>query len=172
MLVSPHGSEGLKPLLIPPSEVEEAQKHANNFEHKIEMTSRELSDLLMLGMGAYTPLDGFMGYRDWQGVCEEMKTSTGVFWPIPITLSADEEVANNTKVGDDVALTDDHGRVYGQITVQEIYQIDKANECNAVFGTVDTNHPGVAKVMEQGAYNLGGPVKVFDEGDYPKKYTG
>ena len=172
MLVSPHGSVDLKPLLLPASEAEGAQQHANSFKHKIEMTSRELSDLLMLGMGAYTPLDGFMGYRDWLGVCEEMRTSTGVFWPIPITLSVNEEAAKSIKIGDDVALTDDAGRVYGQITAQEIYQIDKEVECNAVFGTVDTNHPGVAKVMEQDAYNLSGPVKVFDEGDYPKKYEG
>nr|AAV31643.1 predicted sulfate adenylyltransferase [uncultured alpha proteobacterium EBAC2C11] len=172
MLVSPHGSVGLKPLLLPPSEAEEARRRASSFGHKIEMTSRELSDLLMLGMGAYTPLDGFMGYRDWQGVCEEMKTGTGLFWPIPITLSVSEEAANNIKIGDEVALTDNLGRVCGQVTAQEIYQIDKAIECNAVFGTVDTNHPGVAKVMDQHPYNLSGPVKVFDEGDYPKKYKG
>ena len=84
------------------------------------MTSRELSDLLMLGMGAYTPLDGFMGSRDWQGVCEEMKTSAGTFWPIPITLSVNEEVANNIKIGDEVALTDNLGSVYGQVTAQEL----------------------------------------------------
>ena len=63
MLVSPHGSVGLKPLLLPPSAAEEARRRASSFEHKIEMTSRELSDLLMLGMGAYTPLDGFMGLQ-------------------------------------------------------------------------------------------------------------
>ena len=125
-------------MLLPPSEVEEARRRASSFEHKIEMTSRELSDLLMLGMGAYTPLDGFMGYNDWQGVCEEMKTGTGLFWPIPITLSVGQEAANNIKIGDEVALTDNLGRVYGQVTAQEIYQIDKAIECNAVFGTVDT----------------------------------
>ena len=172
MLVSPHGSVGLKPLLLPPSEVEEARRHANSFKHKIEMTSRELSDLLMLGMGAYTPLDGFMGYKDWQGVCQEMKTSTGVFWPIPITLSVSEDIANNIKIGDEVALTDTSGRLYGQLTAREVYQIDKAVECEAIFGTSDAAHPGVGKVMDQGPYNLGGSVKVFDEGDYPKKYKG
>ena len=172
MLVSPHGSVDLKPLLLPSSGVEEAVKRANGSSCKIQMTSRELSDLLMLGMGAYTPLDGFMGYDDWRGVCEDMKLSTGVFWPIPITLSVNEEIANNIKIGDDVVLTNDNGCVYGQVTVQEIYQIDKAIECNAVFGTLDTNHPGVAKVMEQKAYNLSGPVKVFNEGDYQKKYKG
>jgi sulfate adenylyltransferase len=126
----------------------------------------------MLGMGAYTPLDGFMGYDDWRGVCEKMKLSSGVFWPIPITLSVSEEVAKTIKVGDEVALADDNGRLYGQLTAHEIYQIDKLVECEAVFRTSDVNHPGVAKVMDQGPYNLSGPVKVFDEGDYPEKYEG
>ena len=172
MLVSPHGSVDLKPLLLPSVEAKEAVKRVDGSVCKIQMTSRELSDLLMLGMGAYTPLDGFMGSDDWRGVCQDMKLNTGVFWPIPITLSVSEETATNIKIGDEVALTDDSGRVFGQVTAREIYQIDKALECKAVFGTSDTNHPGVAKVMDQEAYNLGGPVKVFDEGVYPKKYKG
>ena len=172
MLVSPHGSVDLKPLLLPSVEAQEAVKRVDGSVCKIQMTSRELSDLLMLGMGAYTPLDGFMVSDDWRGVCQDMKLNTGVFWPIPITLSVSEETATNIKIGDEVALTDDSGRVFGQVTAREIYQIDKALECKAVFGTSDTNHPGVAKVMDQEAYNLGGPVKVFDEGVYPKKYKG
>ena len=172
MLVSPHGSVDLKPLLLPPLEAENAQRRANGFASKIKMTSRELSDLLMLGMGAYTPLDGFMGYDDWRGVCDDMKLTTGVFWPVPITLSVCEEDAKTIQIGDEVALVDNDGRVYGQVTAREIYQIDKITECKAVYRTADINHPGVAKVMEQGSFNLGGPVKVFDEGDYPDKYKG
>ncbi len=172
MLVSPHGSVDLMPLLLPPLEADKAVKRANASACKIKMTSRELSDLLMLGMGAYTPLDGFMGYDDWRSVCEDMRLSTGVFWPIPITLSVCEADAKNIKIGDEVTLVDSDGRVYGQVTARDIYQIDKNIECKAVFGTTDVNHPGVAKVMEQGRYNLGGPVAVFDEGDYPIKYKG
>ena len=172
MLVSPHGSVDLKPLLFSSLEAEEAKGRSRDFKSKVAMTSRELSDLLMLGMGAYTPLDGFMGYDDWLGVCERMKLRNGVFWPIPITLSVSEEVAKSIKVGDEVALTDTSGRLYGQLTVREVYQIDKAVECEAIFGTSDVAHPGVGKVMDQGPYNLGGSVKVFDEGDYPKKYKG
>ena len=172
MLVSPHGSVDLKPLLFSSLEAEEAKGRSRDFKSKVAMTSRELSDLLMLGMGAYTPLDGFMGYDDWLGVCERMKLRNGVFWPIPITLSVSEEVAKSIKVGDEVALTDTSGRLYGQLTAREVYQIDKAVECEAIFGTSDAAHPGVGKVMDQGPYNLGGSVKVFDEGDYPKKYKG
>ena len=172
MLVSPHGSVSLKPLLLPSAEAKEAVKRVSWSDSEIQMTSRELSDLLMLGMGAYTPLDGFMGYEDWRGVCEDMKLNTGVFWPIPITLSVCEAQAKTIAIGDEVALVDTDGRVYGQVTAQEIYQIDKNTECRAVFGTTDINHPGVAKVMGQGPFNIGGPVKVFDEGDYPTKYRG
>ena len=91
-LVSPHGGEGLKPLLTPEAERKAALKRAETLS-KVAMTSREISDLLMLGMGAYTPLDGFMNQADWRGCCEGMKTADGLFWPIPITLSCDPEEA-------------------------------------------------------------------------------
>ena len=164
MLVKPHGSSELKPLLVPSTGLE--------FEKKIPMTTRELSDLLMLGMGAYTPLNGFMGKSDWRTVCEDMKISTGLFWPIPITLSTSKERVDTITLGDEVGLVDEEGRVFGSIVINEIYEIDRDQECMAVFGTTDPDHPGVAKVLEQGPFNLAGPVKVFNEGDYPRKYKG
>mgnify|MGYP001353821029 FL=1 len=162
MLVRPHGSSELKPLLAP-SKVLSVGK-------QIQMSSRELSDLLMFGMGAYTPLSGFMGEADWRGVCDNMQMDDGLFWPIPITLSTSEENADNISIGDEVALVDNEGRIYGVIAVSELYEIDKDVECLAVFGTTDPDHPGVAKVLEQGRFNVGGTVKVFDEGDYPRTY--
>ena len=164
MLVRPHGSDALKPLLVAPTQT--------SFANQIPMASRELSDLLMFGMGAYTPLVGFMGKADWRGVCEDMRLDSGLFWPIPITLSATKEKAETLKLGEEVGLADENGRIYGSITVDEIYEINKDVECMAVFGTKDPDHPGVAKVIDQGPMNIAGPVKVFDEGDYPKKYAG
>ncbi len=164
MLVRPHGSVELKPLLASPTQT--------SFANQIPMASRELSDLLMLGMGAYTPLEGFMGKADWRGVCEDMRLADGLFWPIPITLSATKEKAETLKIGEEVGLVDENGRIYGSITVDEIYEISKDVECMAVFGTKDPDHPGVAKVIDQGPMNIAGSVKVFDEGDYPQKYAG
>ncbi len=172
MLVPPHGSEHLKPLLLSPEEMAVEKKRVSSLNTKIVMSSRELSDLLMLGMGAYTPLDGFMGERDWLGVCRDMKLGNGLFWPIPITLSVSREEKNKIKIGDDVALTDSNGVIYGVINAQEVYSIDKVLECEKVFGTTDTNHPGVEKVFDQGDFNLSGPVKVLDEGAFPQKYQG
>ena len=67
-LVNPHGKEKkLKPLLLSGSELEEAKSYAKTLK-KLSMTSRETSDLIMMGIGAFTPLEGFMGKNDWRGV--------------------------------------------------------------------------------------------------------
>jgi sulfate adenylyltransferase len=135
------------------------------------MTSRESSDVLMLGMGAFTPLTGFMGYDDWRSVCDGCTTADGVFWPIPITLSATNEVSRSIRAGQDVALSDDEsGEVVAVMTVTGTYAIDKAHECAHVFGTTDPAHPGVAKVLAQGDVNLAGPVRVLSELGFPERY--
>ena len=138
----------------------------------MQLSSREVSDLLMLGMGAYTPLDGFMGHDDWRGTVVDMRLSNGVFWPIPITLSVGEDEAGSIAVGDEVALVDGETQeTLGVMMVREKYRIDKALECQHVFRTNDPKHPGVEKVMGQGAVNLAGPVVALGEGDYPAKYS-
>ena len=136
-LIQPHGATELKPLLLEGAERDGELNRANALP-QVRMTSRETSDLIMLGIGAFTPLEGFMGKADWQGVCDDMQTSTGLFWPIPITLSATREVADGVTEGSDVALIDDEsGEVMGTMTVQEKYEIDKAHECAKIFGTED-----------------------------------
>lgn len=170
-LVAPHGGGPLQPLLLPEYERVEEKKRAAKLK-QVPMSSRELSDLLMLGMGAYTPLRGFMGDADWRGASAEMKLANGLFWPIPITLSCSAELADEISEGDDVALCDGSGDIFGVLNVEEKYSIDKAFECHHVFHTDEDAHPGVQKVMAQGAVNLAGPVKVLDEDHYPETYKG
>jgi sulfate adenylyltransferase len=171
-LVPPHGGGSLKPLLVPIEERAETLRRAERLR-KVPITSREVSDLLMLGMGAYTPLDGFMGYDDWRSSVTDMKLANGVFWPLPITLSVTKSIADTLAVGDEVALTDaESGEVLGQLAVREKYAIDRELECKGVFRTADSEHPGVEKVMRQCEVNLGGPVTVLSEGEYPTKYKG
>ncbi len=136
------------------------------------MSSREISDLLMLGMGAYTPLDGFMNEEDWKSCCLNMKLSNDLFWPIPITLSSSSEEARNIKIGDEVGLVDENNKIFGVILVKDKYSIDKDLECKNVFKTNSHDHPGVQKVLNQGEVNLGGSVKVLDEDHYPETYKG
>ena len=125
----------------------------------------------MLAMGAYTPLDGFMGQDDWRGSCLDMKLSSGVFWPIPITLSVDKDLANSIHAEEEVALVDaETGDILAVMEVREKYSIDKKLEAEHVYRTADPKHPGVAKVLQQGDVNLAGPVFVLSEGEYPTKY--
>jgi len=170
-LVPPHGGGSLKPLLLPEGERPDALARAETLP-RIQVSSREVSDLFMLGMGAYTPLDGFMGEADWRGVCTDMAMADGLFWPIPITLSCDQTDADGLALGDKVARADADGAVVATLTVTEKYTIDRALECESIYRTADPAHPGVEKVMAQGAVNLAGPVTVLSEGHYPETYKG
>jgi len=176
-LVSPHGGGKLEPRLIDFGSNGEGEcSEALNWTAKrntVPMTSRETSDLLMLGMGAYTPLDGFMGFDDWRGACVEMKLSNGTFWPIPITLSCDKDLAHSINLGEEVTLVDgESGQIMAVMDVVEKYTIDRELECSRVFRTIDPAHPGVAKVMAQSEVNLAGPVRVLSEGTYPQEFKG
>lgn len=178
-LVAPHGSDTLKPLLLEGQALADAQAKAANLP-AITISSRERGDLIMLGIGGFTPLEGFMGKADWQGVCDDMTMATitdpntgkGLFWPIPITLSTTTEEAEKLNIGDEVALKAEDGEIMGVLTLSEKYSIDKAHECQTVFGTTETEHPGVQKVMEQGDVNLAGKVQVFSQGEFPTEYAG
>jgi len=172
-LVNPHGKEKkLMPLLLEGKALSSAKEAAKGMD-QVKMTSRETSDLIMLGIGAFTPLTGFMGKDDWQGVCDKFVMADGVFFPIPITLSTTKGQADAIKIGQEVALVDEEsGEVMGSMVVKEKYAIDKAHECMSVYTTTDMEHPGVQKVMEQGDINLSGPVKVFSQGHYPETYKG
>ena len=171
-LVPPHGADSLKPLLLPEAERAEEAKRAATLK-RLPLSSREVSDLFMLGMGAYTPLEGFMGEADWRGTCAHMTLSGGTFWPIPITVSCGQDVADGIAIGEDVALADGASdELLGILTVAEKYQIDRAFECTQVFRTTDAAHPGVDKVLRQGAVNLGGRVRTLSEGQFPETYAG
>jgi sulfate adenylyltransferase len=169
--ISPHGGR-LKPLLLQGEALREATAEAKSLP-KVRMTSRERDDLIMMGIGAFSPLEGFMGKGDWKGVCEEMKRTDGTFWPVPITLSIPREGARSQREGRKVVLVDEEtDELMGTLVVEEKYIIDKVYESRQVFKTDDIKHPGVAKVMAQGEVNIGGPVKVLSEGDYPERFKG
>ncbi len=171
-LVPPHGADSLKPLLVPEAERSEEVERARRLK-QVPLSSREVSDLFMLGMGAYTPLDGFMGKADWRGCTETMTLANGLFWPVPITLSCAQELGDSIRTGEDVALVDgESAAVLGILNVTEKYTIDREFECSQVFCTTDPAHPGVAKVMSQGPVNLGGSVRTLSEGHFPNTYAG
>ena len=173
-LVNPHGKEKkLKPLLLSPAQVAEEKKRAKELT-AVTLTSREVGDLIMMGIGGFTPLTGFMGHDDWKGSCSDaMKLTDGTFWPIPVTMSVNQGKADSIKIGQEVLLVDEETEeMMGTMKVTEKYKIDKKWECKQVFTTDEMDHPGVQMVMGQADVNLAGTVKVWSEGSFPKDYPG
>jgi sulfate adenylyltransferase len=169
-LVKPHGGGALKPLMLTGEALDAARARAATLP-KLRVSSREKGDLIMLGIGGFTPLTGFMTRADWEDVCDGYRTASGLFWPIPITLSTDAALADGIQTGAEIALGDpDSGDILATMRVTEKYRIDKAHECMSVFKTTELEHPGVKLVMQQGEVNLAGPVQVLSDGGFKAKY--
>lgn len=170
ILVRPHGGGSLQPLLLAGAARKAELARAQTLP-RLRVSSREKGDLIMLGIGGFNPLEGFMTHADWQGVCDGYRMASGLFWPIPITLSAPMAAAEGIKTGSELALVDpESDEILATINVTEKYAIDKAHECMSVFRTTDNEHPGVNMVMAQGETNLAGPVKVLSDGGFKAKY--
>jgi sulfate adenylyltransferase len=186
-LIPPHGGKGLVCTLLEGAELTAEKTKAEGLK-KIEISPRENGDLVMMAIGAFSPLDGFMTWADWKGVCENFLMADGTFWPVPVTLSASKEDADSINEGDEVALFDPVlQEIRATMKVTEKYEMteeDKKWEWEKVFmgeGIPDPgefwkvakdDHPGVEMVMNQKEINLAGPVKVLSEGEFPTKYAG
>jgi sulfate adenylyltransferase len=133
----------------------------------ITLDERQLSDLEMIAIGAFSPLTGFMGQADYTRVVGDMRLSNGLPWTIPVTLAVSAEVAESVTPGSEIALAEASGRVLAVMTVEDRFNYDKTNECEKVYRTTDAAHPGVAAVLAQGDVLLGGPVAVINRPSNP-----
>ena len=169
-LVPPHGGGQLTPLLLNGDELFDELEEAKSLP-MVHMTSRETSDLIMMAIGAFSPLSGFMNQEDYKNVVDYMHLANGTLWPIPITLSITKNQADDISIGSHVALRDqESGELMGSMAVTEKYDYDKNHEAKMVFRTDEESHPGVSKLFAQKDILLSGPVKVFSEGPYPKQF--
>src|SRR5215469_17162435 len=125
-LIAPHGGE-LVINIASERECVELQECAKSLP-RVQVCSRQLADLEMLAIGAYSPLGGFMNRADYLGVVNEMHLSNGFPWSIPITLSISSEQAAALKEGAQVALVDARGLLRAIMTIQEKYGYDKQLE--------------------------------------------
>ncbi len=139
---------------------EEALKRAQQLP-RVELDDRELSDLEMIGVGALSPLTGFMRKMDYETVVDSMRLSDGVVWALPVTLAVSKEDADKIAEGSEIALGGG-GKVVGIMHVTEKFTYDKKREAQQCFGTTEEAHPGVARLYRQGDVYLGGPVWVID----------
>lgn len=170
-LILPHGGNLIQLIIDDEKLLSEKRREAETFP-LVPLTSKEVSDVIMLGTGAYSPLKGFMCRDDYMSVVNDMRLHDGILWPIPITLSVSIDIAKNIREGRKVALYNrENGNIIGTMTVKEKYHYDKRTEALNVFLTEDEAHPGVKGIYGQGDVYLGGTVEVFDEGGYPEKYS-
>ena len=128
----------------------------------LTLSAKQACDLEMIAIGAFSPLTGFVGKADFEGICKTMHLQNGLPWSIPITLAIDDAAKAKLKVGGRVALKHSDGTLLAIIDVQEIYPHDKKLEIPNVFGTEDPAHPGVKAVAGEGDWLVAGPLHVVD----------
>src|SRR2546423_4619815 len=157
-LITPHGGE-LVINMASAAERAELQERARGLS-KVLVGSRQMADLEMLAIGAYSPLGGFMKRADYLGVVNDMHLANGLPWTVPITLSTTSEQAATLKEGSQVALLNEHGTLQAVMTIEEKYGYDKQHEASKVYRTAEEAHPGVKVVYQQGDVLLGGSVRV------------
>lgn len=186
-LIPPHGGKGLTVCLLEGAALEAEKKKAEGLK-KVSISPRVKGDLIMIGIGGFSPLTGFMTKADWKSVCDNFLLTDGTFWPVPVTLDVKGGEAAAVKEGDEIALYDPENKeIMATMKVTEKWamtEADKIYECEKVFmgeGTptaaefwkiAKDDHPGVQMVMKQGEFNLAGPVKVLSEGEYPTEFAG
>lgn len=142
----------------------EAKRRAADLP-RVVVTSHTLSDLYLIAVGGYSPLEGFMGRADYESVVESMKLANGLPWSVPVTLAVSAEQAAALAIGDEVALVDDDGEPAALLRVHEKYGWDREREAERVYGTTDRAHPGVAKLDVMGDVLLAGPIDYVYERD-------
>jgi len=157
-LITPHGGE----LVINRAGEAECAALSERAQDlaQVEVGSRQLSDLEMLAVGAYSPLVGFMKRADYLSVVNDMHLSNGLPWTLPITLPTSSELAATLKEGSQIALVDVQGQLQAVITLEEKYSYDKQLEACKVYRTQEQAHPGVKIVYQQDDVLLSGPVRV------------
>jgi sulfate adenylyltransferase len=157
--IAPHGGE-LTDLTAPPERIAELKAHSREWP-SWDLTPRQLCDLELLMSGGFSPLRGFMTQADYEGVCHNMRLTSGVLWPMPITLDVKEDFAKSLKPGSSkVALRDAEGVMLAVLHVEEVWQPDRKAEAKSVFGTTSAVHPGVDYLLNIGnPWYVGGRVE-------------
>jgi sulfate adenylyltransferase len=156
-LITPYGGK-LVNLLVAPDELGDLKTYAGTLP-SVQLTERALCDLELLAVGAFSPLDRFMGQADYERVLAEMRLVDGTLFPMPVTLPVDAGAP--VEIGKDVALRDRKNNLLAVMTVEEIYEWDREAVSLMAFGTLDTRHPIVAEMHGWGKLNISGPIRMI-----------
>jgi sulfate adenylyltransferase len=160
--IAPHGDGELVDLKAPAAERDALKKHVGALA-AVQLSARDQSDLEMLATGAFSPLTGFMGESDYVSARDNLRLASGLPWSIPITLGVEQALAKSLSVGKDVALVTEQGVPLAILKLDEVFQVDRKREAEAVFGTADPAHPGANNVLSTPPFCLAGKVVSFEE---------
>jgi sulfate adenylyltransferase len=153
---------------VVPPELATAERRRAASLPQLPVSSFTLADLYLIAVGAYSPLQGFLGRADYESVLTRMSLADGVPWPIPITLPVSAEQAHGLEAGKEVALIAPDGEPAALLAVEEIFAWDRDREAESIYRTTDRAHPGVARLDRLGELLVGGPIRYL----YPHDISG
>ncbi|WIM39672.1 sulfate adenylyltransferase [Paenibacillus sp. PK4536] len=166
--ILPHGGQ-LVQRIVKEEERDQLLAQAQQWK-QIPINTWTISDLDLIGVGAFSPLEGFMEEADYHSVLENMRLSNGTVWSIPITLALDESITSTLQIGEQVALVGEQdGVIYGTLEVRSIYTVDQQQEAVKIFKTDDPEHPGIQKLFSRSSIYVGGPIQVLKR-PQPEKF--
>ena len=140
-LIAPHGGK-LVDLLADSERAAELERESKDLA-RLTLTPRQLCDAEQLITGGFSPLTGFMNQMDYERVRDEMRLADGTLWPMPITLDVGSDIGSELSVGDRLALTHPEGVLLAVLNVESVWEPDRNDEADKVFGTTNPEHPGV-----------------------------
>lgn len=159
----PHGGR-LIHRVLEGAERENALERAQKLP-KVQLNARQLSDAELIGIGAFSPLEGFMGERDYRSVVTRGRLANNLPWTMPVTLAVTHEVAKSVARTNEVALTDGQGRIVAVMELEEVFEFDRNEEAQKTLLTTSDTHPGVQYLAGVGDRCLAGPLRVVNRKD-------
>jgi sulfate adenylyltransferase len=166
-LIRPHGGKLINRTL----EGRDREQSIDRAEQlpRLKLNSRQLSDVELIAIGAFSPLIGFMGEKDYESVVDNQRLENGLPWTIPVTLAVSKEESERLRPSSDIALIDDSERIVAILHLEEVYKYDRNHEAEFVLKTTSDTHPGVQYLSGVGEYCLAGPISLLrrpDRGEF------
>jgi len=160
-MIQPHGGTLINKDL-PEIEKQKILGEIDEYE-KIKVGAETRKVIKNIAYGVFSPLEGFMNENDTLNVLEHMYLESNIAWPFPIALDVSNDELKNINIDDRVIITSPLDKPIALLKVEDIYNYDKKEFAQKIFGTTDAKHPGVAKLFNQKEKLVGGEIFLINE---------